>query len=471
MYENTNSSIDWKGIFLKLIIAVLVVAIVFTGIKTFSKKNNTQKPMTTNVVESNSSSTFTANMEKLKEVGEKYYKDNTDKLPEEGITSMVTLNELIEAGVITTLTDADGKVCDGESSYVTAVKTGDKYTIKANLVCGESYSYVTAYLGENDTKTESETNTEVKTDRVSSSTYTSEKKTETYKNTNTCGSACTPVVNTKTEIDNKVIINTDKNTNTNNNNGNSNRPAQREYIVSFDENGGTCSYKAQTVKEGEYASNPGDCSKKNYKFTGWYLDSKEYNFNTPVTKDIKLVAKYKKTSSTTEKDTDTIETTVYTMAWEKYNINKVSVTHTLDVDIVLDYIEDEMNIDSGDVTRIKILDINYEDAINTKEEALDYREYHADTFLNSVEARKDESIKNTNDSLAYVLSANFDPEEGYKTIAKAKRDGFEVTWTSRNISRTCANPFTLTLEDGSVVNNLCNFGIIYSVIWEFEYEV
>ena len=160
MYENTNSSIDWKGIFLKVIIAFLVVAIAFTGIKIFTKGKVNKTPETTNVVESNSSTTFTANMEKLKEVGEKYYRENTDKLPKDGITSMVTLNELIKANAITSLTDADGKVCDGESSYVTAVKTGDKYTIKANLVCGESYSYVTAYLGENDTKVEETTTVE-----------------------------------------------------------------------------------------------------------------------------------------------------------------------------------------------------------------------------------------------------------------------------------------------------------------------
>jgi len=221
MYENTNSSIDWKGIILKVIIAFLVVAIAFTGIKTFTKGKSEQKPTTTNVVESNSSTTFTANMDKLKEVGEKYYKENTDKLPKDGNTSMVTLNDLIKAGAINALTDADGKVCDGESSYVTAVKSGDKYTIKANLVCGESYSYVTAYLSDNDTKVEETTNTTVTnngTSTVTNSTKVS--STKSSSTTNSCGASCNPVVST--EVKQNVSINTNKNNSSSNNSSTNN---------------------------------------------------------------------------------------------------------------------------------------------------------------------------------------------------------------------------------------------------------
>ena len=47
MYENTNSSIDWKGIILKVIIAFLVIAIALTGIKTFTKNKVENKQTTT----------------------------------------------------------------------------------------------------------------------------------------------------------------------------------------------------------------------------------------------------------------------------------------------------------------------------------------------------------------------------------------------------------------------------------------
>jgi len=470
MYENTNSSIDWKGIILKVIIAFLVVAIAFTGIKTFTKGKVNKTPETTNVVESNSSTTFTANIEKLKEVGEKYFSENTDKLPKDGTTSMVTLNELINANAITSLTDADGKVCDGESSYVTAVKTGDKYTIKANLVCGESYSYVTAYLGENDTKVE-ETKTTI-TNNGTSTVTNSNKVSSTKTNTSSCGTSCTPVVST--EVKQNVTINTNKNNASNNTN-----VSKRQYIVSFDGNGGTCDYKSYYVNEGEYASNPGICSRSGYNFIGWYLDNSAYNFNTPVTRDIKLVAQYTKINGyyTSDNDnynhtnTDTIETLVYTMGWDSDDTDSITITHTLDVENAIDEIVYNTDIRRSDITRIRISDLEYVEAINTASEARTYWNNHASTFLNSASAKVNASNKKTDSSLAYIKSARVDADN-YKfvNISKAKRNGFEVTWTSRNISRTCSSPFDLYLEDGSVAYDICNYGIIYRVIWEYEYE-
>ena len=97
MYEETKSSIDWKGIFLKVIIAFLIVLIAVKGYTTLKGDNKeTVKTTTETTAESKSSSTFTANIEKLKEAGEKYYTTNKEKLPaSEGNTTMVTLNELI----------------------------------------------------------------------------------------------------------------------------------------------------------------------------------------------------------------------------------------------------------------------------------------------------------------------------------------------------------------------------------------
>ena len=132
MYEETKSSIDWKGLFLKVIIAFLIVLIAVKGYSTLKGNNKTVNATTETVAESKSSSTFTANIEKLRNAGEKYFTTNTDKLPKtEGNTSMVTLNELINKGVIESLSDEDGKTCDGESSYVTAVLEGKKTKLKA----------------------------------------------------------------------------------------------------------------------------------------------------------------------------------------------------------------------------------------------------------------------------------------------------------------------------------------------------
>jgi len=488
MYENTNSSIDWKGIFLKVIIAFLVVAIAFTGIKTFTKGKVNKTPETTNVVESNSSTTFTANMEKLKEVGEKYYRENTDKLPKDGITSMVTLNELIKANAITSLTDADGKVCDGESSYVTAVKTGDKYTIKANLVCGESYSYVTAYLGENDTKVEETTTvTNNGSSTVTNSTKVSSTKTSnTSTKTNSCGTSCTPVVST--EVKQNVTINGNKNNSSSNNTTN---VPKRTYIVSFDRNGGTCNYNSVYVNEGEYVSNPGNCYRSGYSFIGWYLDGKAYNFNTPVTRDIKLVAQYSRSNNYYEDDyyednyynnnygrtgKDTVETYVYSMGWDKSNTYSLTINHILDVEPALDEIEDTTYIDRDDITKIRISNIRYSQAIDTLTEAKRYRNLHASTFLNSASARVNESTTNAASSLAYIKSAEFEYDNDFVSLSSAERNGFDVTWETNRITRTCSDPFSLNLGYDAnlgydnIVYNLCNYGIIYKVTWEYKYE-
>ena len=50
MYENTNNSIDWKGIFLKVVIAFLIILIAVTGYKTLKCYKKTNKNTTSQVV-------------------------------------------------------------------------------------------------------------------------------------------------------------------------------------------------------------------------------------------------------------------------------------------------------------------------------------------------------------------------------------------------------------------------------------
>lgn len=65
-----------------------------------------------------------------------------------------------------------------------------------------------------------------------------------------------------------------------------------KYTVTF--NYGTVT-KTQTVNEGELAIEPEAVPKLNkHKFVGWYLDDTLYDFKTPVTKDINLMAKFEK---------------------------------------------------------------------------------------------------------------------------------------------------------------------------------
>ena len=79
---------------------------------------------------------------------------------------------------------------------------------------------------------------------------------------------------------------------------------KQNFTVTFDAKGGTPAPDAQTVVEGGTATAP-TLTKDGYSFVEWRLDGKKYDFSTPVTKDIKLVAKWKKKEESTPKDPKT----------------------------------------------------------------------------------------------------------------------------------------------------------------------
>ncbi len=69
------------------------------------------------------------------------------------------------------------------------------------------------------------------------------------------------------------------------------QPKVKYYEVTFD-TGTDQLINPQTVKENELAVKPTDPTNGDKVFGGWYLDNNEYDFTTPVTKDIQLVAKW-----------------------------------------------------------------------------------------------------------------------------------------------------------------------------------
>ena len=63
------------------------------------------------------------------------------------------------------------------------------------------------------------------------------------------------------------------------------------YAVSFNSNGGSA-VEAQDVDEGETATKPTDPTKTGYDFAGWTLNGEAYDFLTPITADIELIASW-----------------------------------------------------------------------------------------------------------------------------------------------------------------------------------
>ena len=495
MYENSKSSIDWKGLFLKLVIAFLVVLIAVTGYKTFKGDDKNNDITATKLVEKDSSITFTGNISKLKTAGEKYYKDNKDKLPkDENSTTIVTLKELIDEKLIENLTDESGKSCDIEGSYVTATVENKQTKLKANLVCGESSSYSIVYMGENDSELEKEekTSTSSTVNKTSSSYSSSSKKqttnTSSVKTNNGC-SDCTPVVSvsTNTEVKNDITINSDKkeennnkpnnnnvsnnNNVPNNNNENNNKPSTKYYTVTFDENGGTKYNRPQEIKEYGYARNPGENYKSGYYFIGWYLNGEKFDFNTPITRDIELVAKYSKNNSDWDDDreyddygTDTFTTLVYTLGWDTKGTDEISITHILRLpEDEIEDIEDEHDIE---IYEIKIKDIEFYQSLTSVAQLNKYYRNHDDMFIYKANGWEKDISKMSNLATIRERDVDFDISESrhYVDIDEAEDEGFEVTWEADNVSKQCSSTFSVNGE-----TNKCGYGIVYQVTWQYKY--
>ena len=73
--------------------------------------------------------------------------------------------------------------------------------------------------------------------------------------------------------------------------------------VSFDAGNGDV-IDDQTIVWGEKATAPEAPVRRGYTFAGWYLDENEFNFDTPVTKDLTLTAKWTANQYTITFDTD-----------------------------------------------------------------------------------------------------------------------------------------------------------------------
>ena len=68
----------------------------------------------------------------------------------------------------------------------------------------------------------------------------------------------------------------------------------------------------QTVKDGEKAQKPADPAKEGYKFIGWYVGDKEYDFSAPVMTDLVIEARFEKIDTPVDPEkpgTDTPDST------------------------------------------------------------------------------------------------------------------------------------------------------------------
>lgn len=100
----------------------------------------------------------------------------------------------------------------------------------------------------------------------------------------------------------------------------------KTYTVKFDSNGGSA-VSIQNVKEGKTAIKPGNPTRTGYTFKGWYYNGTLYNFNTKVTANIVLTAKWEKAvspSQPSQPDVKPEEVKSYTVKFDTDGGNSIS---------------------------------------------------------------------------------------------------------------------------------------------------
>ena len=92
------------------------------------------------------SSIFNDNIQTMKDAAEDYY--TIKRMPtEDGKSTKMTLQEMLDKKLIIPFVDKDGKTCDNTKSYVKVTKDGDEYVLKVSLTCGKESNYVVERIG------------------------------------------------------------------------------------------------------------------------------------------------------------------------------------------------------------------------------------------------------------------------------------------------------------------------------------
>ena len=107
------------------------------------------------------------------------------------------------------------------------------------------------------------------------------------------------------------------------------------YVVNFNTDGGN-SISNQIINKDETITKPQDPVRDGYKFLGWYSNNVLFDFNTPVTKNLELVAKWEKakdnsttgTTTTTKKNDTTSSTTKKTTTKKNDTTNTTTTKKT-----------------------------------------------------------------------------------------------------------------------------------------------
>lgn len=296
---------EYRISWLKIVgITVLIAVVIIIICLLYPKKDNTMLTQ----------QTYINNITLMKDAGFEYFSGS--RLPQEiGDSERISLDEMLARNLLPEFLDEEGNSCNTTNSYIEATKTLDnEYEMSVYLSCNNKSDYIVTSISDvecidcnvivnDDTNNTTNNNSSNNNSNSSGSTNTSRDNSTirpSYTNNNNSSSSNErPVTITQTTNININYVNTCC-TNGSSTNCNDNCLNNVYHSVIFDSNGGT-SVRTQTVKHGEYAVYK-STSRPGYEFLGWYLNGEKYDFSTPVTEKITLVAKWEKKATETPSD-------------------------------------------------------------------------------------------------------------------------------------------------------------------------
>ncbi len=115
-----------------------------------------------------------------------------------------------------------------------------------------------------------------------------------------------------------------------------------KYLVTFDSDGGN-KIESELIDKGNKATKPNNPVKEGYQFIEWQLDGKAFDFNTTITEDITLKAKWKKEktddSTTNPSQTNTSKKTIKTSLISQKNLGsgyRVNLTSNIQITVTIE---------------------------------------------------------------------------------------------------------------------------------------
>ena len=105
------------------------------------------------------------------------------------------------------------------------------------------------------------------------------------------------------------------------------------YTVTFDSNGGT-NIDSVVVKENDVIIEPSSPEKEGYTFEYWVLDGKQYDFNTKVTSEITLIAKWQEVEEEQDDNQTTDQNNNQSSGNQTTNNQSTSNTNSNKTDVI-----------------------------------------------------------------------------------------------------------------------------------------